>query len=187
MKNAILLSLREGGLTLWALLVLAVMIYALVFSIWRHIGHTRTRVLAREWARGPQVAAGLPWQRSERSAREIERGFAAFELDEMAWVERRLPFLAVLVGSAPLLGLLGTVAGMLATFGGMAAAHGGAPIDTISSGISKALVTTQAGLVIAIPGAFLHALLRRQSENVHLELQRQLHEELGGLETAPQR
>lgn len=187
MKNAIHLTLREGGLTLWALLVLAVMIYALVFSIWRHIRRTRARVAAREWARSPRVGAGLPWQRGERSAREIERGFAAFELDEMAWVERRLPFLAVLVGAAPLLGLLGTVAGMLATFGGMAAAHGGAPIDTISSGISKALVTTQAGLVIAVPGAFLLALLKRQSGNVHLELQRQLHEELGRRQPEPQR
>lgn len=178
MKNAILLTLREGGLTLWALLVLAVMIYALIYGVWRHGRWTRKRVLAGEWKQRAKVQGEMPWQGGGRSAREIERGFAAFELDEMAWVERRLPFLGVLVGAAPLLGLLGTVAGMLVTFGGMASAAGVEPIDTISAGISKALVTTQAGLVVAVPAAFLVALLKRQTEFTHLELQRQLHHEL---------
>jgi biopolymer transport protein ExbB len=171
MRNAIHLTLSEGGLTLVALLVLAVMIYALLFNVWRHLVSTRRLVATRRWAVGHAESGASP--------REIERGFAAYELDEMAWVERRLPFLAVLIGSAPLLGLLGTVAGMLATFAGMAAAGRAAPIDSISSGISKALVTTQAGLVIAVPAAFLLALIKRRAESTHLELQRQLHEELG--------
>jgi biopolymer transport protein ExbB/TolQ len=172
MKNAILLTLREGGLTLWALLVLAVMIYSLVYGVWRHGKRTRARVEAGEWKKG-----------GGSMSREVERRFSAFELDEMAWVERRLPFLGVLIGAAPLLGLLGTVAGMLVTFGGMASGAGSEPIDVISGGISKALVTTQAGLVIAVPAAFLFALLKRQTESTHLELQRQLHEELkGGME-----
>ena len=68
---------------------------------------------------------------------------------------------------------------MLVTFSGMAAGSD-APIDTISTGISTALVTTQAGLVIAIPAAFLLALLKRQSETTHLKLQAQLHERLAG-------
>ena len=179
MKNAIQLTLGEGGLTLWALLVLAAMIYSLVFAIWWHGRRTRVRVAAQEWKKPGHIPGAMPWQAGARRPREIERGFATFELEEMAWVERRLPFLGVLIGAAPLLGLLGTVAGMLATFGGMAAAGRSAPIDTISSGISKALVTTQAGLVIAVPAAFLLALLKRQAESTHLELQRQLHEELG--------
>ncbi len=179
MKDAIHLTLREGGLTLWALLGLAVMIYTILFSVWRHLCATKRLVSKRAWSREHGLGHSLPWQRQARSPREVERGFAAFELDEMAWIERRIPFLAVLIGAAPLLGLLGTVAGMLVTFSGMAAAGGGPPIDSISSGISKALVTTQAGLVIAVPAAFLLALLKRQAETTHLELQRQLHEELG--------
>ena len=185
LQNAIDLTLREGGLTLWALLVLAVMIYSLTFGIWRHVARTRGRVRAREWRKAGAVANELPWQARPPGAREIVRNFATFELDELALVERRLPFLGVLIGSAPLLGLLGTVAGMLLTFSGMAAAAGREPLDTISTGISKALVTTQAGLVIAIPAAFLLALLRRQTEATHLELQRQLHEELGTAHRAP--
>ena len=180
MKNAILLTLREGGLTLWALLVLAVMIYSLVYGIWRHGRRTRQRVEASEWKSRSNIGGAMPWVQKTRGSREVERSFASFELDEMAWVERRLPFLGVLIAAAPLLGLLGTVAGMLVTFGGMASGAGSEPLDVISGGISKAFVTTQAGLVIAVPAAFLYALLKRQSESTHLELQRQLHEELKG-------
>ena len=180
MKNAILLTLREGGLTLWALLILAVMIYSLVYGVWRHGMQTRRRVKAGEWKKRAKVGGSMPWEQSGGSSREVERRFATFELDEMAWVERRLPFLGVLIAAAPLLGLLGTVAGMLVTFAGMASGAGSEPLDVISGGISKALVTTQAGLVIAVPAAFLFALLKRQMESTHLELQRQLHEELKG-------
>lgn len=185
MKNAILLTLEEGGVTLIALLVLAVMIYALVFGVWWRGTRTWKRVRAGDWSKKGEIRSELPWQATERGRRELERKFASFELDEMAWVERRLPFLTVLIAAAPLLGLLGTVAGMLVSFDGLAGSTGGEPIDTISAGISKALVTTQAGLVIAVPAAFLLALLKRQAESTHLELQRQLHERLaatGGVE-----
>ncbi len=174
--NAIQLTLNEGGLTLYALLGLAIAIYATLFSVWRHLSFTRKAVAGQGW-QVSSVASALPWETATPSQREIQRSYAAYELDEMAWVERRLPFLAILISSAPLLGLLGTVAGMLITFSGMAAGSN-SPIDTISTGISRALVTTQAGLVIAIPAAFLLALLKRQTETTHLSLQAQLHEKL---------
>lgn len=177
MKIAIQQTLHEGGLTLYALLVLAITIYAILFNVWRYLAATRKAVAAKKWSQTPTVGRSLPWKTQAPSPREIQRSYAAFELDQMAWIERRLPFLAVLISSAPLLGLLGTVAGMLITFSGMAAGNN-APIDTISTGISKALVTTQAGLVIAIPAAFLLALLKRQTETTHLEMQRQLHSHL---------
>jgi len=178
MKNAILLTLEEGGITLLALLVLAVMIYALVFGVWWRGMKTWRKVKSGDWSNSREIRSELPWQAEKAGRRELEREFASFELDEMAWVERRLPFLTVLIAAAPLLGLLGTVAGMLVSFDGLAGSAGGEPIDTISAGISKALVTTQAGLVIAVPAAFLLALLKRQAESSHLELQRQLHDQL---------
>lgn len=180
MKNAILTTLNEGGLTLWALLVLAVMIYSLAFAVWWHGLKLRRRVEGGDWKKPRAVGGGLPWAAGKPGPREWTRRFATFELEEVAWVERRLPFLGVLIAAAPLLGLLGTVAGMLVSFDGMASGGQAAPIDTISAGISKALVTTQAGLVIAVPAAFLLALLKRQAQSTHLELQRQLHEELKG-------
>jgi biopolymer transport protein ExbB len=175
--HAIQLTLREGGLTLYALLALAIAIYAILFGAWRHLASARKSIAAKKWLTTTTVGKALPWERKTPDPRELQRSFASFELDEMAWIERRIPFLAVLITAAPLLGLLGTVAGMLLTFSGMAAGNE-APIDTISSGISTALVTTQAGLVIAIPAAFFLALLKRQSETTHLKLQAQLHEQL---------
>lgn len=172
MIHAIQLTLREGGLTIYALLALAIAIYATLFSVWCHLSSTRK-----------SVVSGKTFSVAD-SARETQRSYAAYELDEMAWVERRLPFLAILISSAPLLGLLGTVAGMLITFAGIAAGDK-APIDTISTGISRALVTTQAGLVIAIPAAFLLALLKRQAETTHLSLQQQLHKKLSESPTLP--
>jgi biopolymer transport protein ExbB len=179
MIQAIQLTLREGGLTLYALLALATAIYATLFAVWRHLSATRETVALRSWLLPATVGSSLPWADDAPSSRDVQRAYASFELDEMAWVARRLPFLAILISTAPLLGLLGTVAGMLITFAGIASGSE-APIDTISTGISRALVTTQAGLVIAIPAAFLLALLKRQSETTHMELQRQLHERLAG-------
>jgi biopolymer transport protein ExbB len=177
LNQAIQQTLHEGGLTLWVLLVLAVAIYAILFKVWRMISSTRHAVSEKEWVWTTLTENAAASKNEPLTHREVERSYAAFELDQMGSVERRIPFLAVLISSAPLLGLLGTVAGMLITFTGMAKGNG-APIDTISIGISKALVTTQAGLVIAIPAAFLLALLKRKTETTHLELQKQLHTRL---------
>jgi biopolymer transport protein ExbB len=169
MKEALVSILREGGPVLWALLGLALMLYGLLASTWDGLRRARGRVFLGR--RGREQAPGR---------RELERDFASFELDELAWVSRRLPVLAVMTAAAPLLGLLGTVAGMLITFNGLAGAGQGTAMDTVSAGISKALVTTQAGLVVAIPAAFLLALLRRWTERTQWELQRQLHAEMAG-------
>ncbi|MEM6279078.1 MAG: MotA/TolQ/ExbB proton channel family protein [Verrucomicrobiota bacterium] len=84
---------------------------------------------------------------------------------ERARVLRRLDFCFVLIGTAPLVGLLGTVSGMLDTFSGLSVSSGSAPVETISHGISKALITTQTGLVIAIPSFILCTILKRRHLN----------------------
>jgi len=170
MNDAIVTIMKEGGLTLWALLVLAVMIYSLTASVWARCLGVSKKVARHSWE-----------AEDHSSSRTVERDFAAFELDELAWIERRIPFLGVLIGAAPLLGLLGTVGGMLVTFSGMSSQGRGAPIDTISTGISQALITTQAGLVIAVPAAFFLALIKRENELTQLQLEKQLHQKLGGL------
>ncbi len=184
MINAIQQTLEEGGLTLVALLVLGVAIYAILYKLWAMLGQTRRDVASQAWLRSHQVDKALPWQQEAPDRREIQRSYAAMELDQMARIERRLPFVAVLVSTAPLIGLMGTVLGMLITFSGMAMGNA-APIDTVSTGISKALVTTQAGLVIAIPAAFLLGLLKRRTQTVHLELQQQLHTRLAEIAGPP--
>jgi biopolymer transport protein ExbB len=67
-----------------------------------------------------------------------------------------------------LLGLFGTVTGMLATFAALASGSGGEQtMGDIAKGISEALITTEAGLVVALPGLFFHYYLSRKLRGYH--------------------
>jgi len=78
-------------------------------------------------------------------------------------LERFLPFLAITAAAAPLMGLLGTVMGMIKTFN-LITEFGTGDAKSLSSGISEALVTTELGLIVAIPILILHGLLNRLSK-----------------------
>ncbi len=78
-------------------------------------------------------------------------------------LERFLPFMALTAAAAPLLGLLGTVTGMIKTFT-LITIFGTGDAKSLSSGISEALVTTELGLVVAIPSLILHGLLSRMAK-----------------------
>ena len=81
------------------------------------------------------------------------------------------PYLLVLAGVAPLLGLLGTVTGMIETFG-MITTYGTGDPKILSGGIKAALVTTQMGLIVAIPcllvGNFLNSKAQAILNNFEL-------------------
>jgi biopolymer transport protein ExbB len=79
--------------------------------------------------------------------------------------EKMLPFIALTAGSAPLLGLLGTVTGMINTFK-LITVFGTGDARSLSSGISEALVTTEFGLYVAIPALLLHAVLNRKAKGL---------------------
>jgi biopolymer transport protein ExbB len=78
-------------------------------------------------------------------------------------LERFLPFLAITAAAAPLLGLLGTVTGMIKTFQ-LLTLFGTGDAKSLSSGISEALVTTELGLMVAIPTLVLHGALTRMAK-----------------------
>lgn len=69
-------------------------------------------------------------------------------------LERRLSLLATLARLAPLMGLLGTITGMIGTFSHIASATAGVDMTLLAAGIWQALITTAAGLCIAIPAQF---------------------------------
>lgn len=77
-------------------------------------------------------------------------------------LERLLPFIALTAAAAPLLGLLGTVTGMIKTFN-LITIFGTGDAKSLSSGISEALVTTELGLIVAIPALIVHGLLSRMA------------------------
>ena len=85
-------------------------------------------------------------------------------------LERFVNLIAVTAATAPLLGLLGTVTGIIKTFKLMQHFGAGDPKPLIT-GISEALITTELGLILAIPALILHALLSRRISGVmgHME------------------
>lgn len=78
--------------------------------------------------------------------------------------ERRLPLLAVIATSGPLLGLLGTVSGMINTFESLSSGTHGNAMEGLASGISEALLNTEAGLAVAIPAVLLLYYAHRQTQ-----------------------
>lgn len=80
-------------------------------------------------------------------------------------VSQYLGALAICAAAAPLLGLLGTVTGMIHTFQ-LITVFGTGDARSLSGGISEALITTQFGLVIAVPALLAHAYLARRAKGV---------------------
>ncbi len=86
-------------------------------------------------------------------------------------LERLLPFVALAAATGPLLGLLGTVTGMIKTFQ-LITIVGTGDAQSLSSGISEALITTKWGLIVAIPTLMAHAMLNRMAKGVVGSLER---------------
>lgn len=80
-------------------------------------------------------------------------------------LQRGLPLIAIAAATAPLLGLLGTVTGMMETFR-LITVFGSGDARQLASGISEALITTEYGLVVAIPALIVHALLSRKVQGI---------------------
>jgi biopolymer transport protein ExbB len=90
-------------------------------------------------------------------------------LDEIARCGAVLKLLGCLVGLLPLLGLLGTVTGMLGTFD-VLRGHGTGEPRLLAGGIREALITTEAGLLLALPVLVFHQILSgrlRRAETAH--------------------
>ena len=84
-------------------------------------------------------------------------------------LNRHMTTLLILAAVAPLIGLLGTVTGMVDTFRVIGVQGAGNP-QALASGIKEALITTQTGLMIAIPGLLAGQTLRRQIRNIRGDL-----------------
>lgn len=97
-------------------------------------------------------------------------------------LSRFLPFIALTAATAPLLGLLGTVTGMINTFK-LITIFGTGDARLLSGGISEALVTTEFGLIIAIPALLAHGLLSRKAKGVVGSMERTAVAFINGLST----
>lgn len=88
-------------------------------------------------------------------------------------LERYLPTLSTVVSIEPLLGLLGTVTGMIKVFK-VISTEGVGRAELLAGGISEALITTAAGLSVAIPLLIFYNLFSERAENITVELEREI-------------
>jgi biopolymer transport protein ExbB len=95
---------------------------------------------------------------------------------ETAHLGGRINYIYALASIAPLLGLLGTVQGMILTFDAISIYGTGNP-GALANGIAEALITTQSGLFVSIPGLFMAGFLRRRI----LRICQRLHEFRAGV------
>ncbi|MEQ1564996.1 MAG: MotA/TolQ/ExbB proton channel family protein [Myxococcota bacterium] len=181
----------EGGVVMPAL-------FCTAFVLWTTLGHRLLTV--RRGVRGPlrhlvgqALRDGAP--RSDGVVAEaLRRGAKLWRerggsvplpyLDEsFGELEDRLrsgaTLARVLVGMAPLLGLLGTVTGLIETFGSLGTSSTSAASEGIAGGIVEALYATQMGLAIAVPGLLMGGFLHHREERLQHELD-ELKEILGG-------
>ncbi len=96
-------------------------------------------------------------------------------------LERYLPMLGTIAGVAPLLGLLGTVTGIIKAFDALSAGGGG-DARLLSGGIAEALVTTAAGLMVAIPALVATRALRSRVDRLVLHMEREAGEFVDALD-----
>ncbi|MEW6044910.1 MAG: MotA/TolQ/ExbB proton channel family protein [Bacillota bacterium] len=110
-------------------------------------------------ANGPTsavLAEGLAaW---DRPLEEVRARIERVGQDEVQKMESRMAWLDAIVTGAPMLGLLGTVTGIIRSFRILAAMEGVEP-SGLSAGIAEALITTAAGLTIAVPVLFVYVYL----------------------------
>ncbi len=113
---------------------------------------------------------------------EIVEGVKETAILEVQRLQRFLPTLATLADISTLLGLLGTILGLIQVFQVIAGGRIG-DAEAMAAGIAQALLTTAAGLTIAIPTLLVYHYLSQRVDALAADMERRLHELLNFLKT----
>ena len=164
---------ESGGVVMFPLILVAFLIYSvgvhLLLSLMRRSFRNLDDETLIKWVEDPEKSEGEVGriirftQDGVLELSDVYSRFSEVFASCLPFFERRLVYLNTLIATAPLLGLLGTVMGMLITFKGLSIG-GGKLLDVVASGISEALITTEMGLLIAVPGYFLAYLIKRRKD-----------------------
>lgn len=92
-------------------------------------------------------------------------------LEQIENLEKRLSILGIVSFISPMAGLLGTVLGMIKSFKAIALQGAGDP-NVVANGISEALVTTAAGLLIAIPAIIAYNFFNRKVDKIMMQIEK---------------
>lgn len=182
----------QGGFFMWPILLCSIV--ALAIAIERFISLRRASIDTREFMdtvrqvlrqnriqEAVQIcdetdapiarilrAGILKHNRSKDDIREAIEDAGHMEIPRL---ERYLPALATCVNISPLLGLLGTVQGMITAFSVIHHKQGAVNPSDLAGGINNALITTAAGLIVAIPATVIYNYFVTRIENMVLEME----------------
>tara|TARA_Y100001934_G_scaffold244353_1_gene301749 strand:- start:2185 stop:2808 length:624 start_codon:yes stop_codon:yes gene_type:complete len=154
---------------LWTLQRSRITPKSLLAQVWGNVKNDeldpqRMRDLRGSSALGQVLAAGISNARRGREVMKEAMMEAAAQVSHD--MERYLTSLGIIASISPLLGLLGTVVGMIKVFS-VLMLEGAGNANVLAGGISQALITTAAGLSVAIPALMFHRFfLRRVAELV---------------------
>lgn len=168
-KESIKEHLRKGGI--WVLPILAFALLALIISIFKASRLMRLPTI--------NMLSNKNLGKYQQKLFDIAQKYQGQERDDLLLnqltqtkrgIEKGLSAIAVTASIAPLLGLLGTVSGMIQTFKLMTL-FGAGDANAVSGGISESLVTTEMGLIVAIPALVIHAIMSRRCHHYMAELE----------------
>jgi biopolymer transport protein ExbB len=165
---ASILALAISVERFWTLRATQIAPADLLFQVWgwmknKQLDVNRIKELRESSPLGRVLAAGLMNARNGRQImKESIEEVASHEIHEM---ERYLNALGTIAAVTPLMGLLGTVFGMIQVFSDIMI-QGTGQANVLAGGISEALITTAAGLAVAIPALICHRILLRRVDDI---------------------
>jgi biopolymer transport protein ExbB len=175
---------KGGGVIMYPLLLISVYMWTLIFERiiafhrleFRDIGMSELVQGCREKRPFPpktglRAQIGHAVQNLRTDDRKLNRRLLEHcQLRLRPAIDRNIALIAVLASVSPLLGLLGTVTGMITTFD-VISLFGTGNARALAGGISEALITTQSGLLVSIPGIFASAVLTLRARRLLERLQ----------------
>jgi biopolymer transport protein ExbB len=184
---------QAGGWLMWPILLASVLATAIVaerfWSLrasrvapsslliqvcnWQRDGQLnalRLQEIRRNSPLGRMFAAGISNQHNPREV--MKEAIEEVGRHEVHLLERYLNTLGSIASTTPLLGLLGTVVGMIKVFDAITLQGVGDP-GVLSTGISEALITTAAGLSVAIPSFIFYRHLRRRVDALVVDMEQE--------------
>jgi biopolymer transport protein ExbB len=153
--------IRGGGFVMPPLIVGAAL-------LWYAIGYRALTLRRKLIAAAERQGLALAGQGLQPLRRHLDVAFGDVE-DELSRFDITIKAIVVV---APLAGLLGTVAGMMETFDALGDMALFSQTGGIAGGISQALLSTQMGLSVAIPGLLVGRMLKRRQRVLELSLER---------------
>jgi len=165
--QAIWKLLQHGGWVMIAIFAVGQIGWFLICERWWYYHRLRAKSPSRPNGLAQNLESTLTAHRDDGKDGVIAKA-REFLAEEAPALNRHLNTVAVLAGTAPLLGLAGTVIGIMETFRSITQYGAGNP-SMMAGGIAQALMVTEAGLVVAFPLLLGHNYLQNRADHIEAE------------------